>query len=659
MRIKSFCIYVLFFTFCAFALGSGSGGVAPALIFKSWKAGQGVTGGPSNAATQPADWKTFITTTETTCKLRVDVGYASIQHANYAPLTRVEWKVSGAILLSGLSETELKRHTFTFSGSPSQQGDTGSTSTTFSYNGNGTLSSHWHPTGGKILQRKYCPNYKGTKNPQKGRDLEIKVKFIGYYGSDPNNQQKVEIDLPLAQDEKDQIRQEYVDQTRLVPSRSDFKASNNYNHGHYSKMMDGGLSGFHQNWVNKCNELYRNPKKLDAFNLTDFSVNSGYRHPHHNVYHALGKATHGLHQYGVALDVQTVDVDEDGTVDQVYNNEAQSGDAVKMEASAKSAGADYRASYKKYEDSQITHADWRNDYRTPWPPNINSSGQLVSEASEPEPELPSSVIYACSFHSGAQTLSDNHEQVTPSCNRSEHVNYQCQLTFSDHALQTSCSVTNSDGDYCTATYFYLCDSHTHEYPSSSLAACGIHPTSASGNHTSTYLCNISPCSNRVVPSCLALCPETDNHGKVVCNIQGCQDSTPYDPTSSSAGWHAPCNECSQYRCKGGGHSWYPSCTDTTHTNSNGDSCTAGGYECVSHTPVYPAPPPPPTTVSCGGCSVSYDPQGSLAWSHEYIPCPRTRIAHDQVCGESFYRCSNTNTCIWGWRHSSWNDDPTL
>ena len=70
-------------------------------------------------------------------------------------------------------------------------------------------------------------------------------------------------------------------------------------------------------------------------------------------------------------------------------------------------------------------------------------------------------------------------------------------------------------------------------------------------------------------------------------------------------------------------------------------------------------PPPPTTVTCGQCSVSYNPQGSLAWSHEYIPCPRTRIAHDQVCGESFYRCSNTNTCIWGWRHSSWNDDPTL
>ena len=51
---------------------------------------------------------------------------------------------------------------------------------------------------------------------------------------------------------------------------------------------------------------------------------------------------------------------------------------------------------------------------------------------------------------------------------------------------------------------------TSESPS--LAACGIHDVSASGDHASTYLCNIPPCSNRSVPSCLALCPETGNHG---------------------------------------------------------------------------------------------------------------------------------------------------
>jgi hypothetical protein len=162
-------------------------------------------------------------------------------------------------------------------------------------------------------------------------------------------------------------------------------------------------------------------------------------------------------------------------------------------------------------------------------------------------------------------------------------------------------------------------------PTTAMAACNIHLASASGSHTSTYLCNISPCSNRVVPYCLALCPETDNHGKVVCTISGCQDSTPYDPNSSSGGWHAPCNECSQYRCTGGGHSWYPRCFDTTHTNSNGDSCTAGGYECVSHTPVYPFSPSVSLnsqSYSAGGSvSISITSAAPINGAHLYVRVP--------------------------------------
>ena len=186
----------------------------------------------------------------------------------------------------------------------------------------------------------------------------------------------------------------------------------------------------------------------------------------------------------------------------------------------------------------------------------------------------------------------------------------------------------------------------------SLHACGIHDTSVSGNHTSMYVCDISPCSNRIVLGCLALCPETDNHGKVVCTISGCQDSTPYDPNSSWGGWHAPCDECSQYICTGGGHSWYPRCTDTTHTNANGDSCTAGGYECVSHTPVYPAPPP--TTATCSQCSISYDPNGVHAWKHQPRQCVKEKWRRVDgrlkklICTNTFYRCTNgCSTCQTG------------
>ena len=34
----------------------------------------------------------------------------------------------------------------------------------------------------------------------------------------------------------------------------------------------------------------------------------------------------------------------------------------------------------------------------------------------------------------------------------------------DHSLQASCSSTDSNGNYCTVTNFYACQSHTHSYP---------------------------------------------------------------------------------------------------------------------------------------------------------------------------------------------------
>ena len=187
-----------------------------------------------------------------------------------------------------------------------------------------------------------------------------------------------------------------------------------------------------------------------------------------------------------------------------------------------------------------------------------------------------------------------------------------------------------------------------------MAACNIHLASASGSHTSTYLCNISPCSNRVVPGCLAICPETGNHGKVVCTILGCQDSTSYDPTSSSAGWHAPCNECSQYRCTGGGHSWQTSCSDTAHTNANGDSCQASGfYECVSHTPVYLSSDngnnddddddsgDSVVMVTCFNCLLPYNSSDAAAVEHHTVPKSCVYCSESVTGCNAGYHCDSS------------------
>ncbi len=546
MKVITFCVSVFLFIFCVFTFNSVTGGgVEPDLIFTSWQAGQGVKGGPSDAKDFKEVWKTFITDTETTCKLNVTVGYAKKQPANAYKLHRYEWEVTADILHPGLPKAELKKQIFRFVGKQSQEGDTGNTGTTFRYSGNGTLSEHWHPTGTDEEKQTYCVNYEGNKQPQRGRSLSITVKFIGYYGTDPNDEKKTEIELPLATDITDQMRQEYLDQKRLVPARGEFLDDpgnkSPYNHGHYEKLMDGGLAAYRLAWLAKCNELWRQcseshncthnkvvnkkikivckppncPEKgcthkaIAKLTLEDFEIKSAYRHPHHNDYHAVGTALHGLHQYGYALDITTPDIDGDGKPEQVKNDRASSPDGAAMSDAAYAAGADWCRSWEKYKT--ITHADWRFDYKKAvgaknWPPAINSSGQLLSKTSPedstpttppntptptpiptptPTPTPPSTITYACSVHSGGESGASSHVWSSAPCGDATHAGYLCQINASDHewvsescpslhahyecdgtdhSLQASCSVTNSRGDTCTVTSFYACASHTHQYP---------------------------------------------------------------------------------------------------------------------------------------------------------------------------------------------------
>lgn len=59
---------------------------------------------------------------------------------------------------------------------------------------------------------------------------------------------------------------------------------------------------------------------------------------------------------------------------------------------------------------------------------------------------------------------------TTNNNNSGTVSYACgnhsgdSSDSSSHALQASCSSTDSNGNTCTVTNFYACDSHTHSYP---------------------------------------------------------------------------------------------------------------------------------------------------------------------------------------------------
>ncbi|RKU30272.1 hypothetical protein C6497_04750 [Candidatus Poribacteria bacterium] len=81
MQIKSIYTWVFLFILCAipFELVASSGN-APKLVFTSWKVGQSDLSGPYTSTTQTEDLS-FLTNDETTCKLKVEVGYAADQPA--------------------------------------------------------------------------------------------------------------------------------------------------------------------------------------------------------------------------------------------------------------------------------------------------------------------------------------------------------------------------------------------------------------------------------------------------------------------------------------------------------------------------------------------------------------------------------------------------
>ncbi|MDE0325989.1 MAG: hypothetical protein OXN27_18895 [Candidatus Poribacteria bacterium] len=80
-----------------------------------------------------------------------------------------------------------------------------------------------------------------------------------------------------------------------------------------------------------------------------------------------------------------------------------------------------------------------------------------NEFQQPPPTPPPTPSYhPCGVH--ATSVSGDHSAA--GCGVSGH--YVCD--GSDHSLQASCTTTNASGQSCTASSFYACQTHTHQYP---------------------------------------------------------------------------------------------------------------------------------------------------------------------------------------------------
>ena len=151
--------------------------------------------------------------------------------------------------------------------------------------------------------------------------------------------------------------------------------------------------------------------------------------------------------------------------------------------------------------------------------DVSSGGEGSTEnqfiAPDPAP-TPTPSYHTCGSHETWQSG----DHFAAGCGTSGH--YSCD--GSDHSLQASCSVTNSNGDYCTVASFYACQSHMHQYPEPQ----SQYMTCAYGH---TY--------DTTVQS------QVDFHRTKTCKWCGgtwkdCGDVTPYCPTWTTA--HHKCSE---------------------------------------------------------------------------------------------------------------------
>ena len=199
------------------------------------------------------------------------------------------------------------------------------------------------------------------------------MKFIGEYGSGSGSDQKtVGVEVVFEQDEKDQMRQEYLDVRRLhkenrssatntygnlrIPSRGELgKSGERFNDGHYSYLINKSLETKILHWWQACDKVAY--EELDNDDLTNdkgnkaLRLSGGYRNPHHHVYHVYAdeKASEikywSFHQFGLALDVGAMDMDGKNGVTNLDRAEMR-------DAARNHAGASY-AYYAGH-----VHAQW-------------------------------------------------------------------------------------------------------------------------------------------------------------------------------------------------------------------------------------------------------------------------------------------------------------
>ena len=575
----------------------------PCIRWGDWTVGQ--SSGSGNTVVT-----TFITNSEKTACVKINVKYCASQPSAYVyPIESFDFQITMNNGFTVRKQVEATR---------------GPAASQFSSNTTFSVEAMLEGPADTASVRS-CNNLNGRNNTA----MAVTITFKGYYGSDAENLKTVTLTKTWTQDTVDMLRQEYVDMTPPdgraelpVPGRGQFKSEissngvDDWNTGHYSYMIDVGLKAKKSSWLTQVNN-YRTANNLPVFADRQFKVNSAYRNPYHQRFHVAAPnvaSFHSRHCYGDALDVRTIDVDSDSTVEQVVGNKAKSDDGVLMELRAVDAGAKWTASWEYYPTH--THADWTS--RSSWPP---PKGTVYS----PPCEMPDDTTTS-STNSGNSGDSGNGNSGNGNSGNSETL-HACNVhtisTSGDHSLQASCSTSG-----CISTNFYQCQHETHTYRSIA-GACGhTYPSNESLSHREVAF----PCRS---------------HLYYVCS----------EPSTSETRRHhrkmLPCGEHLGRLCAASSyHTQSVSCPQ-----ENGVSCSSGTYyQCSSHTHSYPSSNNNNDGNSGDGnsgnsaiCSAghTYNPNNSsLVNRHRVRTCMRP------ACGQSWQLCSGGKPSSCG-ASSSW------
>lgn len=316
---------------------------APTVHFKTWTVGGPYDPGSAKKTRAVPKDTSFITTTETTCKVYAEVTYNGSQDPNTCELTGVSFNIKMS-------------HSFAVSGTPTVTPSGSGFSKVWTYEA--TLTG---PNSSRRSGPRCDHNNRGPGRPRKidypARNqtlMWMTLDFTGTYDGGTVTAPTV----TLNQNTRDGIRQEYVDfDLNVVPDRSHFKSGPDsiYNWGHYNYTMDEGLAAMRSRWAAFCDGT---PP------ATDMKVKSGYRHPYHNhrcvrnVSVSKTKNWHGLHQYGSALDIggklPADNKPESLVPDANGDGKRTAADRDELMEAAEAAGARY---WWKYTSGHV-HADW-------------------------------------------------------------------------------------------------------------------------------------------------------------------------------------------------------------------------------------------------------------------------------------------------------------